>query len=230
MTIDDVKKILSNHNFQIVSENNLQNGRGIQIKLVNGGVVNVYATGTVDIQGKEPARSLLRSLLPIKNAEATQPYAKAPSAPPKNVFIVYGHDEHTRNEWEACLRKWELNPIIFEQETSQGNTIIEKLFRLKESADFAVVLATPDDFRYENGHEEDKKPCVRQNVALELGMMLATFGAEKVAILLKDPDRIEKPSDINGLIYIPLTNASQAKIDLAKEMNKQGFKIDIGKL
>lgn len=230
MTIDDVKKILLNHNFQIVSENNLQNGRGIQIKLVNGGVVNVYATGTVDIQGKEPARSQLRSLLPIKNAEATQPYAKAPSAPPKNVFIVYGHDEHTRNEWEACLRKWELNPIIFEQETSQGNTIIEKLFRLKESADFAVVLATPDDFRYENGHEEDKKPCVRQNVALELGMMLATFGAEKVAILLKDPDRIEKPSDINGLIYIPLTNASQAKIDLAKEMNKQGFKIDIGKL
>ena len=198
MTIDDVKKILLNHNFQIVSENNLQNGRGIQIKLVNGGVVNVDATGTVDIQGKEPARSQLRSLLPIKNAEATQPYAKAPSAPPKNVFIVYGHDEHTRNEWEACLRKWELNPIIFEQETSQGNTIIEKLFRLKESADFAVVLATPDDFRYENGHEEDKKPCVRQNVALELGMMLATFGAEKVAILLKDPDRIEKPSDING--------------------------------
>ena len=90
-TIDDVKKILLNHNFQIVSENNLQNGRGIQIKLVNGGVVNVYATGTVDIQGKEPARSLLRSLLPIKNAEATQPYAKAPSAPPKNVFIVYGY-------------------------------------------------------------------------------------------------------------------------------------------
>ena len=68
------------------------------------------------------------------------------------------------------------------------------------------------------------------NVALELGMMLATFGAEKVAILLKDPDRIEKPSDINGLLYIPLNNASQARIDLAKEMNKQGFKIDIEKL
>lgn len=228
MTLDEVKQILSDNNFQICSEKDMPKGR--QIKLVNGGVVNVYNTGTVDPQGKEPAKSLLRSLFPAKNTEVPQPVTKVPFTPPKNVFIVYGHDEHTRNEWEACLRKWELNPIIFEQETSQGNTIIEKLFRLKETADFAVVLATPDDFRYENGHEDDKKPCVRQNVALELGMMLATFGAEKVAILLKDPDRIEKPSDINGLIYIPLNNASQARIDLAKEMNKQGFKIDIGKL
>ena len=228
MTLDEVKQILSDNNLQIHSEKDIQNGR--QIKLVNGGVLNVYNTGTVDVQGKEPAKSLLHKLFFVKNTEIIQSQAQTSFAPLKNVFIVYGHDEHTRNEWEACLRKWELNPIIFEQETSQGNTIIEKLFRLKETADFAVVLATPDDFRYENGHEEDKKPCVRQNVALELGMMLATFGAEKVAILLKDPDRIEKPSDINGLIYIPLNNASQARIDLAKEMNKQGFKIDIGKL
>lgn len=36
MTLDDVKQILSDNNFQIFSENDLHNRFSVQIKLVNG--------------------------------------------------------------------------------------------------------------------------------------------------------------------------------------------------
>lgn len=65
---------------------------------------------------------------------------------------------------------------------------------------------------------------------LELGILLAHLGRHKIAILLKDQDKMEKPSDIHGLIYIPYKDdiARDAGTILAKEMNKQGYKIDVG--
>ena len=40
---------------------------------------------------------------------------------------------------------------------------------------------------------------------LELGMLLAKIGRSKVAILLSQADKMERPSDIDGLIYIPVS-------------------------
>ncbi len=225
MTLDDVKNKLKKAGYSIVSESAL-NSCGTKLLVSNGGTVCHYDTGRVVPQGKEAQRKELDTIL---NSEDTT-ITSEKSSISKDIFIVYGHDIGIRNEWDAILRKWGLNPIILDQIESEGDTIIQKLLRLKEKVSFAVVLATPDDYRYENGHEEDKRPCVRQNVALELGLMLATLGQKRVAILLKDPQRIERPSDIQGLIYIPLENTAEAKIALAKEMNKQGFQIDVEKL
>ena len=42
---------------------------------------------------------------------------------------------------------------------------------------------------------------------------------------------MEKPSDIDGLIYIPFTNnVEEAKVSLAKELQRNGYEIDITKL
>ena len=62
-------------------------------------------------------------------------------------------------------------------------------------------------------------------------MMLTILGRSRVAILLKDQKNMERPSDIDGLIYIPFDDdLEDAKLLLAKEINAQGIKIDLGKL
>ena len=66
---------------------------------------------------------------------------------------------------------------------------------------------------------------------LELGMMLAHLERSKVAILLKDQEKMERPSDIQGLIYIPFKDeVRETALQLAKEMNSQGLRIDINKI
>ncbi len=62
-------------------------------------------------------------------------------------------------------------------------------------------------------------------------MLLDKLGRSKVAILVKDQENTERPSDIQGLIYIPFTdNVEDAMVVLAKEMNKQGLTIDLDRL
>ena len=80
------------------------------------------------------------------------------------------------------LRRWDLEPLIIDQLASKGQTIIEKLEEYTGQANFGIVLATPDDVGYAKDHEDDKKFRARQNVVLELGMLLAKIGRSKVAI------------------------------------------------
>jgi predicted nucleotide-binding protein len=96
---------------------------------------------------------------------------------------------------------------------------------------FAVVLATPDDEGHVRGKPDEKKYRARQNVVLELGLLLSKRGRSKVAILMKDQEHMERPSDIQGLIYLPfIDSVEDVKVQLAKEMDKQGLEIDVAKL
>ncbi len=62
-------------------------------------------------------------------------------------------------------------------------------------------------------------------------MLLARIGRSKVAILLSQAEEMERPSDIEGLIYIPFKeNVEEAKVSLAKEMRNNGYTIDIANL
>ena len=62
-------------------------------------------------------------------------------------------------------------------------------------------------------------------------MLLSKLGRKKVAILLKDQENMERPSDIQGLIYIPFKDSlKDASLMLAKEMCAQGYQIDVAKL
>ena len=66
---------------------------------------------------------------------------------------------------------------------------------------------------------------------LELGMFLAKLGRNKVAILLKENKNFEKPSDIQGLIYIPFQNkVDEVAINLIRELSRQGINIDSGRI
>ena len=205
---------------------------GIQFCFSNGAKVIVYENGTVTPQGKcvDDVKRILGINTNVSVTDENGLNHQTISAR-KKVFVVYGHDSEARTQLEAMLRRWELDPLILDQLPSEGATIIEKLERYTQDVNFAVVLATPDDIGYRANHEDELAYRARQNVVLELGMMLAKLGRKNVAILMKQQDKMERPSDIQGLIYIPFKDSvTDGAVLLAKEMSAQGYNIDVKKL
>jgi predicted nucleotide-binding protein len=192
-----------------------------------GQIVNCFDTGKVNVQGKNQERA--KAALGLGTAPVVA--AQEASSISRKVFVVYGHDEASKAELEAMLRRWGLDPLILDQLPSGGQTIIEKLESVRSQATFAVVLATPDDEGHRIGHPDENAYRTRQNVVLELGMMLAILGRPKVAILLKSDAKMERPSDIQGLIYIAFKeHITEAKLTLAQEMHNQGITIDLSRV
>lgn len=207
------------------------NDTGDRIELARGGVINVYDTGKVTVQAKPALKKVIEELLADEIGDGIRPASGQPSS--RKVFVVYGHDTRTRTDLEAMLRRWNLDPLILEQLPSEGQTIIEKLEKYtNEDVCYAVVLATPDDIGYKKGEQENAKQRARQNVVLELGLLLAKLGRDRVAILKpRTEEPFENPSDIDGLIYIPYVDTvADARIQLAKEMNKKGISVDLDRL
>lgn len=218
--------------FTISGESDLPNGLGTRLDIQGGGIVNVYNTGKVLVQGKpnDALSALVAGHTPKKPSRSANGNTIT-QAPNRRVFVVYGHDQQARTSLEAMLRRWQLEPVILDQLASEGQTIIEKLESAMDLPCFAVVLATPDDEGHRRDKSNEKMLRARQNVVLELGMMLAKLGRNRVAILLKNSTEMERPSDIQGLLYIPFENdPSDARVQLAKEMDKQGIKIAVDKL
>lgn len=208
-----LNKIQSNSKFTIASQKDLPSGK--QIKFSNGAIVNWFNTERITYQGK--------------NLDEVKTYIENDAKTPigNKVFVVYGHDEIAKVQLEAILRRWELEPIILDQLASESKTVIEKLEECSKDIHYAIVLATPDDIGYCKDKENDKKFRVRQNVILELGMFLSKLGRKRVAILLKTLEGFEKPSDIDGLIYIPFTNnVDEVRVNLIKELSNQGYYIN----
>lgn len=203
-----------------------------QFKNRNGAILNWWeSTGTILFQGDNKAKAEMEAgLLPLLESDDCFRASPAKSNGVNNkIFVVYGHDEAARNQLDAMLRRWGLEPLILDQLPSKGQTIIEKLEEYTADVGFAIVLATPDDEGHRKDHPDEKTYRARQNVVLELGMLLTKLGREKVAILLKDQEIMERPSDIQGLIYIPFKGnlQNEAATLLAKEMSEQGYIIKI---
>lgn len=216
MTYEEIKKkIEACTDLSIIEEKDTGNSK--QLRLSNGAIINCFRTGTHNVQGKNQ-----QQVKDILDGKVTNVGRK--------VFVVYGHDEIARTQLEAMLRRWDLDPIILDQQASSGQTIIEKLEEYGADVGYAIVLATPDD-EGKAVNEESYKFRVRQNVVLELGMFLAKLGRNKVAILLKEDKNFEKPSDIQGLIYIPFQNkVDEVAINLIRELSRQGMNIDSGRI
>lgn len=234
MNLDEAKALLAEAGFEVSSVERAKNNLGSQLRLTNGGIVNVFDTGKFNVQGK--CQSDINAALGAVLAQTASTKSIVQTQARQNintkVFVVYGHDETARNHLEAMLRRWGLEPLILDQLPSEGQTIIEKLEKYTADVHFAVVLATPDDEGNRAGRDDEKAYRARQNVVLELGMLLSRLGRSRVAIILKQQANMERPSDIQGLIYIPFKDDLQKEAGtiLAKEMAAQGYHIDIAKL
>ena len=226
MDVDTAKKLLRDKGIAIIGDSRLGNETGTQIRLA-GAVVSVYDKGTFQVQGGD--HKLVGSVKEILGHSA--PTSKSPVS--NKIFVVYGHDEKAKVGIENLLRRWGLEPLLLDQKPAGGNTIIENLERYTGEVEYAVVLVTPDDEGHRACRPEEKSFRARQNVVLELGMMIALLGRERVAILIKKADKMEKPSDTHGLLYISfedIVDDGEAKIKLLKELNEAGYNIPPSKL
>ena len=146
--------------------------------------------------------------------------------PPKStnkIFVIHGHDESARETVARFLEKLELEPVILHEQPNKGRTIIEKF---EEHADvrFAVVLLTPDDVGAVKDRKSDLRPRARQNVVFEFGYFIGRLGRERVCALAKGD--IERPSDSDGILYVPLDDNDGWKMRLLRELNAAGFVVD----
>ncbi len=206
------------------------------------------STGTLQIQGPEVPRDKFREAL--RKALCGDPSASDPSASteqtaaiegpspaidatnssdgePKQIFVVYGHDEAARDQLELVLRRLGLEPFVLGITSGDGLTIIEALEKQilspNESDRFGIVLLTPDDMGYRRGDSpENPEPRARQNVVMEMGMLIAAFGRERVAILKKG--HVVIPSDVAGIIYLSFNNhVREIVAKLCQRLVKAGF-------
>ena len=142
----------------------------------------------------------------------------------RKVFIVHGRDNEAKQEVARFLSYLGLEPIILHEQASSGMTIIEKIERYTNDADFALVLYTPCDFG-RGVHETKVAPRsrARQNVVFEHGYLMAKLGRENVCALVKGD--IETPNDISGVVYVPLDGFGGWKNEVAKELKTCGYLI-----
>lgn len=145
------------------------------------------------------------------------------------VFIVHGHDNEAKETVARYVENIGLKVVILNEQASRGKTIIEKFEGFAESAAFAIVLLTPDDFGYSKSDPHNIKFRARQNVVYELGYFNGKLGRNRVCALFRtDPKgEIELPSDFLGVVYVPFDDAGIWRLRLAKELKAAGLNIII---
>lgn len=227
----------------------------VQFRARDGAIFNWFmTTGTINFQGPDHAkRKLEGKLTAAVEAEAEEadgvvlgevdideevPTIKRPpreigglpAAEKKKVFVVHGHDATAREQLELVLHKLGLNPFVLANTGGGGLTLIEALE--KETgpspgrARFGIVLLTPDDIGYAKKDGPDKaEPRARQNVVLEMGMLISALGRGNVAILKKG--HLEVPSDVQGIIYLPFNEHVKETVPkLVDRLRDAGFDLD----
>ncbi|WP_224823936.1 TIR domain-containing protein [Cognatishimia sp. MH4019] len=238
-SLDDLISIVNGCGFTVTEQKDQQNGH--QLRTGQGAILNWYpTTGKVQVQGKPEARSQFEQAWNDYGGEAdidctVEVYAAAPTPEsPKNpktankkVFLVHGHDSAAREQLELVLHKLGLDPFVLANTGGGGLTIIEALESEigpdNNAARFGIVLMTPDDMGYSKADGEKAiEPRARQNVVLEMGMLISAVGRGNVAILKKG--HLEVPSDAQGILYVPFNDhVKEAVPKLADRLRAAGF-------
>lgn len=155
-----------------------------------------------------------------------RPPVDSPGAP---IFVVHGRDDARKHELLRLLdRTTDRDPIVLHEQPNRGATILEKFERHAQAAGFAVVLLTADDEGRLHSDTAPPRARGRQNVVLELGVFLGLLGRSRVAVLVDH--EVERPSDLDGLVYIPLDPSGAWKLSLVKELEAAGIGVNRGRI
>lgn len=156
------------------------------------------------------------------STSAGSPKTRTNPASSRRVFIVHGRDRGPVDAAARLLRDQGLEAVILDEQPNRGRTIIEK-FEQHTDVAYAVAILSPDD---EGGLAGGSmRPRARQNVILELGFFVGKLGRHRVAALVDQT--VEIPSDIDGVVFIPLDEGRQWRFRLAQEMRDAALDIDL---
>jgi predicted nucleotide-binding protein len=197
---------------------------GHSFKAKTGEVINWWPNkGSISCQGLKPIE-FQAELDRILDGGVTAVHSANKAA---KIFVVHGHDRDARDQLELILHRLGLEPFILQNNDAGGKTIIEALEKnIYQNAAFGIILLTPDDYGYSKTETEvDRKPRARQNVILEMGMVMAALGRDKMAILQKQA--LERPSDTDGILRIEFNgHVREAVPKLVQRLQAEGFEID----
>lgn len=159
-------------------------------------------------------------------------HPKAAEPPPneRTIFVVHGRDEVVKYRLVRTLERCVSLPVtILHEMPNRGTTIIEKLERHARDAAFAVVIITGDDEgRLKADTSKGLRDRGRQNVVFEAGVFMGALGRSKVAILLEEG--VEQPTDLNGVLYIPIDPAGAWQHKLLQELASAEIGVDFTRL
>lgn len=233
-SIDKLKRDIESVGFKIIESTSLD--RQERIKTENGAIVNFFiTTGTLQFQGKPQIKEELeKRLLELIRSKSSESKTSKDANLNKKVFVVHGHDTAAKEQLELILLKLKLEPFVLANTSGGGLTIIESLEQeIGSESDklrFGIVLLTPDDIGYAKSEGEGAaKDRARQNVVLEMGMLISSIGRPNVAILKKG--ETELPSDAHGIIYHQFSDHVKEIVPrLVDHMRKSGFDIGVDEL
>jgi predicted nucleotide-binding protein len=140
------------------------------------------------------------------------------------IFVVHGRDHAILHYSVRVLKRaTDRKVVVLHEQANTGRTLVEKFEDHAAGASFAVVLLTGDDEGRLAGSTE-LQPRARQNVILELGFFFGLLGRSRVAVLVEPG--VEQPSDVAGLVYIPIDAGGAWKYELAREMEAAHINVD----
>ena len=162
---------------------------------------------------------------PARAASHNSP-GPAPSSRPKSeasIFIIHGADivlaERVAHFVEHATGRV---PVILHEQPNQGQTIIEKFEQHAAYAAYAIAILSADD-KGGRTNESNFHPRARQNVIFEMGYFCGLIGRNRVCALLISG--VEKPSDIDGIVYVALDDHAAWKYELLRELRQAGFSV-----
>ena len=139
------------------------------------------------------------------------------------IFVVHGHGESVNQEVARTIEKLGLEAIILREQPNVGKTIIEKFEDYAKDVSFAVIILTADEKM-----EGVSQFRARQNVIFEMGYFMGALGRKNVMCLLQE--NVEKPGDIDGVVYTLIDKAGVWKYSLVKELKASGYDVDANKV
>ena len=226
-------------------------GRKVVFRSDDGAILNWWhSTKTVNFQGttgvreklraaffeSQPGDGLAESVDPVPTGirmadDAVTARATTSTIDEKDrVFVVYGHDESACEQLELILHRLGLEPFVLGNTSGSRLTIIEALENeiatQAEGNRFGIVLLTPDDMGFNRDEDSNNaQPRARQNVVMEMGMLIAAFGRQRVAILKKG--HLVVPSDASGIIYLSFNNhVRETAPKLCQRLGEAGFELN----
>lgn len=166
--------------------------------------------------------------------DVTESSVKETRVDKKKVFIVHGHNASLKIEVARTIEQMGLQAVILHEQEDYGNTIIEKFEENASDVGFAVILLTGDDIAVskhdmdreakEKGFKAEYHNRARQNVVFEMGYFIGKLDRAHVFELIENG--VEKPGDLDGIIYTPVDSEGMWKYKLAKRLKAVGYSID----
>jgi predicted nucleotide-binding protein len=91
-----------------------------------------------------------------------------------------------------------------------GQGTLEALASAATSADFAILVMTPDDFVESRG-KSNHMP--RDNIVFELGLFIGTLGRDRTFMVFEEDSDLKLPSDVAGITAATFRRSSQLSIN-----------------